>query len=71
MQQHADVLNQWVKQVMQFYKGIPGFTDLPIKDQMALIKGKCIFLSQLEGLKYNRTLFAKFINKNCVEVFFF
>ena len=67
MQQHADVLDQWVKQVMQFYEGIPGFTDLPLKDQMALIKGKCIFLSQVEGLKYNRILFAKFINSKSLR----
>ena len=46
MQQHADVLDSWVKQVMQFYKGIPGFTDLPLKDQMALIKGTVFLLNK-------------------------
>ncbi len=40
MQAHADVLDDFVKQVMAFYKGIPGFKALPIKDQMSLIKGE-------------------------------
>ncbi len=37
MQARADVLENFVKQVMAFYKGIPGFKTLPIKDQMSLI----------------------------------